>query len=140
MMTYLKNGWAWIKRQAKKVKTWVVVTVLGGTALALNLAGIPPQTFDTESSLLTEISKVQQDAVSKTGKYERTKPRSGLDFEIHEYVSPKGPGYQVVFFRYIDGPLVLVSSESSDLVVSKVQQTKSVGYGPEASWRNHDWE
>ncbi len=45
MRNFLSKTWAWIKRTAKKVKTWVVVTVLGGTVLALNLAGIPPESL-----------------------------------------------------------------------------------------------
>ena len=120
-----------------------VLAVLGTTALALNITVILPQTFDTESSLLTEISEVQQDAVSKSGKYERTKPRSGFDFEIHEYVSPHdGPGYQVIFTRTIEVAYQRETASGSgtfqDAVRSKVQ-TKSVGYGPQAQIRTWEW-
>lgn len=73
------------------------------------------------------IKKLEKIAKVKRGeKYTQvlcTKDIDG-DYEVHEYQSPLGFGYQIFLHKEVDGQ----------------SYTKTVGYGPEAEDRTHDWQ
>ena len=141
-MTRIKNAWAWIKRKWKKVLL-AIAGVFTTTALALNVAGFPPESFDSEAELLIEIQRIQEIYVQQHGKYARQKPRSKMEFEEHEYVSPHdGPGHQVIFMRTIEITYQRETTSGSGTfedATRSVTQTKSFGYGPEAQNRTWKW-
>lgn len=67
-------------------------------------------------------SRVNADQTLADGKYKQTLPKKspeGLDYAVHEYVSPDGPGWQLLIY------------ENNRVV-------KSYGYGPEAVARTYE--
>ncbi len=98
----------------KLCSLFLIILVLSGCGSSNFGAEEKETELQTKSRIETEQTDYQRD----NGKYEQTK-RDG-DYEVHEYVSPKGNGYQIFFY--------------------KDNMIKSVGYGPEAEARTFDWQ
>ena len=80
-------------------------------------------TGEVVSSKATELVELQKEHIKTNSQYLEVKKyteEDGWKYQVEEYVSPKGPGYQIIVTRP-DG------------------MKKSWGEGPEASFRSYDW-
>jgi len=135
----------WIKDKWIRFKKWIfgVLTTLGIITIAVAATRGP--VIISEQDFLTVIEQLQEQNIQTNNKYLQFKLNEKIgdlelkdfpyEIQIHEYVSPKGPGYQIILTREIDTGKI--SSSSQEPIMQK--QIKSVGYGPEAQSRTYDW-
>lgn len=137
-----------IKNILKKTWKWLVALLVGGVAVT-QIAGIPPRAsvIDTDAKLKTSVGEYESDYLTINKKYKQLKSANELstwglttnlpydDIKVLEYVSPKGPGYQIILVTWDDGKISSISGELTKINVKH----KSIGYGPEAKERTFDW-
>ena len=115
----------------KKAAATILLLASGLIAWLFTVKPEPPFGANPEARFLTALADFQAEAV-KSGKYSRNKGITApYEYEITEYLSPLGPGYQVIFYQTIE-----VQSATGSY---QARQTKSVGYGPEAADRTWNW-
>lgn len=131
-----KRAYNWTKDKIKRAWKWVLGVVgIGAIAIAAT-TGSPNIT--NEQGLITAISQIQEQHKTLNGKYRQFKRNENIgginldnfpyDIEIHEYVSPSGPGYQIILTREV------VTASSS------YKQTRAIGHGPKADSFSWDWK
>lgn len=59
------------------------------------------------------------------------------DLAISVYSAPTGEGYQTIFYRYTDEEIL--SPTTTLPIIITTRESKSYGYGPEATNRTWDW-
>lgn len=90
-------------------------------------------TATTEADIIAKIESLEGTGKVKYTQYKADAEIAGIDaaaaglsdVKVVEYISPKGPGYQIFLFRDTGG---------------KYPQVKTYGYGPEAADRTFDWQ
>ena len=133
-----KKLWLKIKGWGKKFWGWVLAGIVGVTITA-NLAGIPPKDL-TEQDVLDRITEHGCVFTKDASKLMDLSNSPFSNVTIHEYKAPDGAGCQIFLTKVVGTVQRETASGSGQFNAVNITQTKSVGYGPEAQYRNYDWE
>ncbi len=121
----------WIKRQLKKLSTWLFVVFVGATAYAsVGLPAKMPAQMTQDKYIAQDLPTLEQLIETDrqpNGKY-KFRPKTminGVSYTVHEYEDPKGNiGYTIFVDKEVDG----------------VKYTMATGTGVQKQYRTHGWK